>query len=43
MVHILALENEPTSLHGGQQLNLFEITQSVTARGDRNGKDGGRH
>jgi glycosyltransferase involved in cell wall biosynthesis len=33
MVHILALEDEPTSLRGGQQLNLFEITQSLAARG----------
>ena len=43
-MHIIALEDEPTSLRGGQELNLFEICCSLAQRGHRisllYGKDG---
>lgn len=34
-MHIIALEDEPTSLRGGQELNLFEICCSLAQRGHR--------
>lgn len=32
-MHVIALEDEPTSLRGGQQLNLFEICHELAQRG----------
>lgn len=32
-MHIVALEDAPTSLRGGQELNLFEICQGLAQRG----------
>ncbi|KAM3094000.1 glycosyltransferase family 4 protein [Phormidesmis sp. 146-35] len=34
-MHLIALEQEPTSLRGGQELNLFEITRGLVKRGHR--------
>lgn len=34
-MHIIALEDELTSLRGGQQMNLFEICQGLSQRGHR--------
>ncbi|MGV0027591.1 glycosyltransferase family 4 protein [Phormidesmis priestleyi] len=34
-MHLIALEQEPTSLRGGQELNLFEITRGLVNRGHR--------
>jgi glycosyltransferase involved in cell wall biosynthesis len=34
-MHLIALEQEPTSLRGGQELNLLEICQSLSKRGHR--------
>ncbi len=32
-MHVIALEDQPSSLRGGQELNLFEICQSLAQRG----------
>lgn len=34
-MHVIALEDEPSSLRGGQELNLFEICQNLAQRGHR--------
>jgi glycosyltransferase involved in cell wall biosynthesis len=34
-MHLIALEQEPTSQRGGQELNLFEITRGLVKRGHR--------
>jgi glycosyltransferase involved in cell wall biosynthesis len=35
IMHLIALEQEPTSLRGGQELNLFEIARGLVNRGHR--------
>lgn len=32
-MHVIALEDQPSSLRGGQELNLFEICQNLAQRG----------
>lgn len=34
-MHLIALEQEPTSLRGGQELNLFEISRGLVKRGHK--------
>jgi glycosyltransferase involved in cell wall biosynthesis len=34
-MHIIALEHEPSSLRGGQELNLFEICRGLSHRGHK--------
>jgi len=32
-MHLIVVENEPTSLRGGQELNLLEICRGLAQRG----------